>query len=87
MTVLACPNDKSVARLGVIIAKRNAARAVDRNRIRRGVRECFRHSQNELIGLDIIVIAKASLKNFHESNGLCRHLKQRWDEIVQQWKR
>lgn len=87
MTVLACSNQTQNARLGVILAKRNIGRAVDRNRIRRQIRECFRLSKHQLIGLDIIVIGKSGLKDFRDSHEFCRQLKQRWEDIVKQWKR
>lgn len=90
MTVLAYPNQKGIARLGVIISKRALSRAVDRNRIRRWVRECFRLSQEELVGLDVIVLAKSSLKGFcANATGtlFCRNLRQRWEEIGRQWKK
>ncbi|UHL63516.1 ribonuclease P protein component [Paralcaligenes sp. KSB-10] len=40
--------DASCARLGLIIAKRFAARAVTRNAIKRVIREAFRHRRHEL---------------------------------------
>jgi ribonuclease P protein component len=40
------------------IAKKKAKRAVDRNRIKRVVRESFRHQQQSLAGLDIVVMNK-----------------------------
>lgn len=49
-------NTLSYARLGLAIAKRAVPNAVDRNRIRRLVREGFRHRQLKLAGLDIIVM-------------------------------
>jgi len=44
------------ARLGMVIGKRHARHAVDRNRIRRILRDRFRRSA--LRGLDIIVLAR-----------------------------
>ena len=46
------------ARLGVIIAKRVAPRAVDRNRFKRLAREAFRHVADALAGFDLVVVAK-----------------------------
>ena len=46
------------ARLGVVIAKRVAARAVDRNRFKRVTRETFRHAAAALAGFDVVVVAK-----------------------------
>lgn len=52
------PNKQNVARLGVIVGKRVANRAVTRNQIKRVVRESFRAHQEILKGFDIIVIAR-----------------------------
>jgi ribonuclease P protein component len=45
-------------RLGLIVAKRVAKKAVSRNQIRRVIRESFRYHQDKLTGIDIIVIAR-----------------------------
>jgi ribonuclease P protein component len=42
-------------RLGVVIGKRFARRATERNRLKRQIREAFRTQQAELKGLDIIL--------------------------------
>ena len=55
-TVLSRSNDMDIARLGQAISKKNCRFASDRNRIKRVVRESFRHHQAELAGLDVIVI-------------------------------
>ncbi|MBV8801427.1 MAG: ribonuclease P protein component [Gammaproteobacteria bacterium] len=45
-------------RLGLIVAKRVAKKAVTRNQIKRVIRESFRLHQEKLMGIDIIVIAR-----------------------------
>ena len=47
------------ARLGIIVAKQIMRLAVDRNRIRRIVRESFRRHQTTLSGVDIVVMLKS----------------------------
>lgn len=42
---LARPNGENRARLGLVIAKKNVRTAVQRNRIKRIIRETFRHHQ------------------------------------------
>ena len=49
------PNGGTQARVGVIASKRVAARAVDRNRAKRLVREAFRKVRHRLGGLDVVV--------------------------------
>ena len=58
--ILATPNNLGHARVGLVFAKRNLKLAVQRNRIKRQVRETFRH-QPELPGMDIIVLGRQGL--------------------------
>ena len=48
-------NGLSYARLGLIVPKRHVPRAVDRNRIKRLMREWFRHRQHGLEGRDVLL--------------------------------
>ena len=66
MSVLACASNKPGARLGIVAAKRNVKLAVDRNRLKRFVRESFRLQQQQLSGLDLVVLIK---KDFASSDG------------------
>jgi ribonuclease P protein component len=43
-------------RLGLAISKKHCRKATARNRIKRVIRESFRHNQEMLAGLDIVVI-------------------------------
>jgi ribonuclease P protein component len=49
------PNGLSQARIGIIASKRVAPRAVDRNRMKRMVRETFRSMRRLLAGIDVVV--------------------------------
>ena len=49
------PNGLSHARIGIITGRRAARRAVDRNRVKRIVREAFRKVRHGLGGRDIVV--------------------------------
>ena len=55
-TVLARPNDEDIARLGLAISKKHCRRATARNRIKRIIRESFRAQQEQLSGIDVVVI-------------------------------
>ena len=57
--VLAKPNGESCPRLGLVVAKRHIKTAVQRNRIKRNLRETFRTHQSELAGLDIVVLVRS----------------------------
>lgn len=57
-TVIAKPNDVGRARLGMAVGIRAAGCAVNRNRVKRVVRERFRLTQQELPPVDVVVNAK-----------------------------
>ena len=46
------------ARLGLAIAKKNVPSAVDRNRLKRAIRESFRHHRHLLPPADIVVLTR-----------------------------
>ena len=56
--VLAHRNTRSSARLGLVVAKKNVALAVQRNRIKRQLRNTFRHNKELLNKLDVVVLAR-----------------------------
>jgi len=56
--VLANRNTRSSARLGLVIAKKNVALAVQRNRIKRQLRNTFRQNGEQLNKLDLVVLAR-----------------------------
>jgi len=49
---------ESAARLGLAVTKKRLRRAVDRNRIKRLVRESFRHAREHLVNLDAVVLVR-----------------------------
>ena len=83
LTVFARPNSLGVARLGLAISKKHLKLAVDRNRVKRLIRESFRRHQTRLQGLDIVVMARAGIKtqsNEQIQQSLARH----WQRVIQQ---
>jgi ribonuclease P protein component len=58
-TVLCRRNATDTARLGLAISRKQCRRAAARNRIKRLIRESFRQHQDQLSGLDIVVINQA----------------------------
>ena len=58
VTVLARPNGRAHARLGLAVGRRKIARATRRNTFKRVVRESFRAHQDRLQGLDVVVLPK-----------------------------
>ncbi|HBO7744891.1 TPA: ribonuclease P protein component [Pseudomonas aeruginosa] len=59
--LLARENGLDHLRLGLVIGKKNVKLAVQRNRLKRLIRESFRHNQETLAGWDIVVIARKGL--------------------------
>jgi ribonuclease P protein component len=57
-TLLAISQTRGPARLGLAIAKKQARKAVDRNRLKRLSREAFRHHRDQLQGIDLVVLAR-----------------------------
>lgn len=58
IVVYAKPNKLVISRLGMAIPKRQLAEASKRNLVKRIIRESFRHNQQRIAGLDIIVTLK-----------------------------
>lgn len=84
LLVLYKPNDLGFPRLGLAIAKKHAKRAVDRNRVKRCVRESFRR-QVELPAVDIVVLAKAGVPQA-DSASLHETLTKLWAKLAQRCK-
>jgi ribonuclease P protein component len=61
------PNTLDFPRLGLIVPKRVLARAVDRNQVRRIMRELFRLRQGNLGAMDVIMRLKQSAPNASEN--------------------
>jgi ribonuclease P protein component len=51
-------NEFGHARLGLAVSRKTAPRAVDRNRLRRQIRESFRRHIPDIADLDIVVMAQ-----------------------------
>ncbi|GMR20448.1 MAG: hypothetical protein BMS9Abin36_1043 [Gammaproteobacteria bacterium] len=61
--VYAVANRLQYARLGMAVSRKVSLRAVERNRIKRLIRDFFRHHQKGLVGRDIVVVVKAAAAN------------------------
>lgn len=80
-TILSRTSDKPYGRLGLAVSKRVDKKAVGRNRIKRLVRESFRHHQEQLKGLDLVVIARAGAQQA-ENKALRSSLARLWQLVV-----
>jgi ribonuclease P protein component len=80
-TLLATANTLGHPRLGIALAKRQVRRAVDRNRIRRQLRESFRLHQHNLGGVDIVVLGRAGIDTL-SSQELRAAIDRSWEELA-----
>ena len=61
LCVFARVNGLDEARLGMVIPRRRIRRAVSRSRVKRIIRESFRHHRRTLRNLDVVVLARTGL--------------------------
>lgn len=80
LLVLASRNGLGTARLGLIVPKKALRRAVQRNRVKRIIRESFRHARPELPEMDVIVIARSQCGSL-SNRELSRTLVRLWHQI------
>jgi len=73
------------ARFGVTVSKKVSNLAVQRNRIKRQVREFYRHHQTELIPVDLVITAKPSCAKASDEDRL-KSLELLWQKILK-WQR
>lgn len=78
---LARINSLDCPRLGLVIAKKHIRHAVDRNRMKRLIRETFRAKQQQLTGIDVIVLARKGMNDVTNAV-LIEHLNGQWDRLI-----
>jgi ribonuclease P protein component len=76
--LFAARNGGDGARLGLIVGKRQLKRAVDRNRVRRMLREAFRLNRETLPSIDIVV----QLTEKPLATTLTTHARTVWPNLV-----
>ena len=83
---LARQNQLDCPRLGLVIAKKHIRHAVDRNRMKRLIRETFRAKQQQLAGIDVIVLAR---KGMHETTNvmLIEQLNKQWQGLIRKFQK
>ena len=81
LLLLARNNDLDHPRLGLVIGKKSVKLSVERNRLKRLMRESFRHHQDNLVGWDIVIIARKGLGDV-ESPELIQHFGKLWKRLA-----
>ena len=74
-------NNLGNPRLGIIVSKKSAKKAVCRNRIKRQVRESFRHVASKLPNMDIVIVARHSASSA-KNEDLRQCLDQLWQRLI-----
>lgn len=72
-------NTISHARLGLALSKKSIAKAHDRNRVKRLIRESFR--QKQLPNFDLVFLAKPGLKR-QSNSAISTKLSKTWDQLI-----
>jgi ribonuclease P protein component len=85
LLVLARPNGLGYARLGMVIGKRMLPRAVDRNRVKRCVRETFRLLLPQLPACDFVVRLIARPQPGEEARELGRTFERAGRRALAKW--
>jgi ribonuclease P protein component len=78
--ILARESQSDRSRIGLVIAKKHIKLAVDRNRVKRLIRESFRHNQHQLIKIDAIVLSRNGLADLGNPDTY-EMLQQLWKKI------
>jgi len=76
------PNDQNEARLGLAVSVKVAGSGVERNRIRRMIRESFRLHQHELPAMDLVISARSRARGT-ASGELRASLEELWGIVRQ----
>jgi ribonuclease P protein component len=86
-TFLSTSNQQAKHRLGLIIAKKHIPLAVNRNKIKRAIRESFRQKLNgeivntQMTSFDVIVLAKSSVAQLDNAQ-LNEELRKQWLRLI-----
>jgi ribonuclease P protein component len=78
--ILARLNQQAQPRLGLVMAKKHMKLAVERNRMKRLIRESFRLNQQDFSGLDVVVLSRKGMDSLSNSD-FTQQLNQQWQRI------
>ena len=79
--LLARNNELDHPRLGLVIGKKSVKLSVERNRLKRQIRESFRLNQDNLVGWDIVVVARKGLGDLQNAE-LAKQFSKLWQRLA-----
>ncbi len=74
------PGSGDTARLGLAVSRKTSKRAVERNRLKRAVRESFRQCRADLPVVDLLVITRSAAATA-SSEQLGQELERHWTQL------
>lgn len=83
LLVLANNNELGHPRLGLVVSKKSCRLANARNRLKRLLRESFRLHQQELAGLDIVVLSRRGLSEL-DNAAITELAAKTWTRLLRQ---
>jgi len=81
ITILVSRHIGNNPRIGFAIAKKQVKKAVQRNHLKRNIRESFRRNQHRLPNRDMVVLVRQEILKLDRVN-LVRRLDQHWNSII-----
>ena len=81
LTAVSVANQTGAPRLGLAIAKKVLPLAVQRNRLKRKIRESFRNHQDRLLPLDTVILARPGCAKASAAD-IDRSLERLWKRIA-----
>jgi len=83
LLILARHNDTEHPRIGFVFSKKNIRRAVNRNRVRRIIRESFRLNKHQLPNVDLVILARRGIDQL-ENEDIHSLISKSWKRLNKQ---
>jgi ribonuclease P protein component len=84
ITILVSAHKGANPRIGFAVAKKQIKKAVDRNGLKRTLRESFRKNQHRLPARDLVVMVRKQIL-LHDSMQLRASLEKHWNSIINRY--